>query len=68
MVTLYTTHCPRCNILVKKLIAANIEFEECEDVEIMKEKGFTNLPVLYANNKYYNYKDAADAINRGEIN
>lgn len=45
-VTLYTTHCPRCCVLEKKLKAKSVEYSEVSDVEVMKNKGFTNVPML----------------------
>ena len=38
-VVLYSTHCPRCNVLEKKLQQKNISYEEVNDVEIMERKG-----------------------------
>ena len=35
-VVLFSTHCPRCNVLEKKLQQKNISYEEVNDVEIMK--------------------------------
>lgn len=43
---LYTTGCPQCNVLHKKLEAAGIEFDTCEDVAQMRELGFAAAPVL----------------------
>ena len=40
-VILYTTHCPKCLVLEKKLASKNIEFEEITDNELMLKKGFT---------------------------
>ena len=45
-VILYTTHCPKCLVLEKKLTSKNIEFEEITDNELMLKKGFTIVPVL----------------------
>lgn len=44
--TLYTTHCPKCTILEKKLKAKNLQFEICEDPTAMQEKGIESVPVL----------------------
>ena len=35
-VVLYSTHCPRCNVLEKKLQQKNISYEEVNDVNIME--------------------------------
>lgn len=45
-VTMYTTHCPKCKLLTVKLEGLGIEINEVTDVELMKEKGFTTVPML----------------------
>lgn len=39
MVKLYSTHCPKCNQLIKQLNAASIPFEEIDDIDYMKGIG-----------------------------
>ena len=46
MITLYSTHCPKCIILEKKLREKNIDFEIWDDVDLMLEKGFQEAPYL----------------------
>ena len=43
---LYTTGCSKCKILESKLNDKNIEYNVCEDKEVMKSKGFRSVPVL----------------------
>lgn len=62
-VTLYSTHCPKCNVLEKKLKQKNISYEEVNDVEIMKEKGYLSVPVLEIDGVSMNFKTASDWIN-----
>ena len=38
-ITLYTTHCPRCMVLEKKLNAKNIDYVENTNVDLMIDKG-----------------------------
>ncbi len=45
-IKLYTTHCPKCKILEKKLKDKNINYEEINDTEIMLNKGFMTVPML----------------------
>ena len=42
----YTTHCPVCVVVENLLKEKKIPFEEVTDVEIMKEKGITSVPVI----------------------
>lgn len=58
MVVLYTTHCPKCNVLTKKLDQAQIKYEICEDADIMREKGFSSAPVLEVNGEFFSFKEA----------
>ena len=63
MITLYTTHCPKCTVLEKKLRAKNIPYNICEDREIMKIMGFAFLPVLQVDDKTYNFTEAVEYVN-----
>lgn len=65
MITLYSTGCPKCKVLEKKLNAANIEYNICEDIQIMTDKNFTNLPVLEIGGAIKTFKEAVDWINKG---
>lgn len=65
MITLYTTHCPKCQVLEKKLEKANILYETCEDTTVMKEKNFTSTPMLEIDGKLFSFKEAIDWINKG---
>ena len=62
-VTLYSTHCPKCNIITKKLIAKNIVFTEVNDIEIIKNKGYFTVPVLEVDDEVFSFKEANDWIN-----
>ena len=62
-VLLYSTHCPRCNVLEKKLQQKNIQFEEINDVEIMMKKGYMSAPMLEVDDVSMNFKEAVDWIN-----
>lgn len=62
-VILYSTHCPKCNVLEKKLKQKNIPYEEINDIEIMKEKGYLSVPVLGVDDVSMDFKTASDWIN-----
>lgn len=61
-ITLYTTHCPKCMVVEKKLTAAKLDFEICENQEIMKEKGFNAAPMIEVDGKVMGFKEAVDWI------
>lgn len=43
---LYTTHCPKCVILEKKLVSKGLAFEAFKDTGKMRELGISSVPVL----------------------
>lgn len=61
-VVLYSTHCPRCNVLEKKLKQKNISYEEVTDVDIMKEKGYLSVPVLEVDGTSMDFKTAFNYV------
>lgn len=61
-VILYSTHCPKCNVLIHKLKEANIEYEEITDTDTMINKGFTTVPVLEVDGKTMDFLNATQWI------
>ena len=57
-ITLYTTHCPMCNILENLLERKDLSYEVVDDINVMIEKGFTAAPVLQVDDVIYNYPQA----------
>ena len=65
-VTLYSTHCPRCNVLEKKLTSANINFEYIDDFDVDKlseKSGIQSAPVLKVNDTYMDFSEAVKWVN-----
>ena len=67
MITLYTTHCPKCIVLEKKLKTKNIDYIENTDTELMLSKGFQTTPMLEVDGKVMDFKDANNWINEQEV-
>lgn len=63
MVIFYSTHCPKCTILEKKLKDKDIEYTEVNDPRIMIDKGFTQVPMLEVDGTTMNYIEAVKWIN-----
>ena len=63
MVTLYTIHCPKCNILEKKLNAAGITYLRIDDRKEIAKQGFDLMPVLEVDDKIMGFKEAVDWVN-----
>lgn len=69
-VTLYTIHCPACNILERKLNSKNVPFVVVDDIDTLKEKGLEKeqFPLLQIDNEpIMKYKEANLWINNLEV-
>ena len=62
-VTLYSTGCPRCNVLIKKLNNSNVDYTIVSSVDEMKSLGITEVPVLKVDDDYMNFSQANQWIN-----
>ena len=62
-VILYSTGCPKCNILIKKLKDKNIKFDEVKDVDLMISKGFMTMPILEVDGNVMNFLESTKWIN-----
>ena len=63
-IILYTTHCPKCNILKAKLDEKNISYKEDDDLAHMLSLGVTTVPVLSVNGSFMEFKAAVDWVNQ----
>ena len=63
MIILYSTHCPQCRALEMKLDKANIEYEVCDNVELMRSLGFQAAPVLETREGVFNFSEAIKWVN-----
>ena len=57
-VVLYTTHCPKCNVLHAKLEEKNIEFTENENVRVLIKKGYVSAPMLEVDGEFMDFGEA----------
>lgn len=63
-IILFSTGCPKCNVLIKKLNNANIEYAiESENMSEILDLGFTEVPVLKVDDEYMTFKEANNWIN-----
>ena len=62
-VILYSTGCPKCNILKKKLADAQIDYSVVEDVDVMLSKGLKDVPWLEVDGNLMNFVDSSKWIN-----
>lgn len=64
MITLYSTDCPRCHVLEKKLNAAGIQYTINKNVDEMLKMGLLEAPTLEVDGEMMNFKEANDWINK----
>lgn len=60
---LYSTGCPRCVILKKKLDEKEIQYFLEESVDKMLSLGMTAVPVLKVDGKYMGFSEAVKWVN-----
>lgn len=63
MIILYSTGCPQCEILKKKLAAKGINYTENNDEQQMLSMNFTIVPVLEVDGKQMKFSEAVKWIN-----
>lgn len=61
---LYTTHCPKCNILKKKLESKNIDFQENTNQQEMIDMGLMSVPYLKVDDELMDFAQANEWINK----
>lgn len=61
-IILYSTHCPKCTILEKKLKDKGVIYNEVNDVDYMVNLGFTEVPMLVVNDRTMGFNEAVKWI------
>ena len=59
---LYSTGCPKCKILKKKLDEKGVEYSEVNDVDAMLALDIDAVPVLIDGNNRMEFKEALDWV------
>lgn len=63
MIKLYSTQCPKCNILEAKLKEKGVNYKLITDADIMMSKGFLSSPMLEVDEVTMDYYTAIKWIN-----
>lgn len=63
-IVLYSTNCPKCNVLKAKLNSKNIPYVEITDVDTIRAKGIMSIPYLEVDNKLMDFTNAVAWINQ----
>lgn len=66
LVILYSTGCPRCNVLKQRLDSRKIQYTIFDDVDAMLEKGISNVPMLEVEDKLMTYPEALKWLSEGD--
>ena len=70
MITLYSTHCPKCQVLEQKLKQKNIEFDIVSDmdtiVEYGREHNIKSAPILDIDGQPYDFMKALEYVKNYE--
>lgn len=59
----YSTDCPRCKILQKKMDDAKLEYTKVTDVDALKDLSITKVPMLSIDGNMCGYADAVKYVN-----
>lgn len=65
-IVLYTTGCPKCKILERKLNEKYIPYKVVNDVSIMQELGIQQAPMLGIENSLLDFSEAIAWVNKEE--
>ncbi len=65
-VILYSTGCPRCKVIARKLDDKRIKYSIVDKVDVMLELGITNVPVLEVDDRKMEFKEAINWVNSQE--
>ena len=63
MIVVYSTGCPKCGVLERKLNEKGISYEMCMDVDNMLGLGITSVPVLDVDGEMMDFQEAVKWIN-----
>lgn len=65
-IVLYSTGCPRCEVLKNKLANKKIDYTENNSTEEMLALGISQVPMLWVDGDMYAFKGAVDWVNQYE--
>lgn len=63
-IVLYSTGCPKCGVLKKKLEEKNIPYTENNSVDEMLALGITQVPMLGIDEAIFDFKAAVEWVNK----
>ena len=67
-IIMYSTHCPKCNQLSKRLNERGIKYETCTDINQMQALGIKTAPYLQVNDELMDFTKAWRWASSQEVN
>ena len=64
MITLFSTGCPKCKVLKKKLDEKHIQYNIENDINKMLALNITQVPMLMIDDKLYNFTESVSWSNQ----
>lgn len=62
-IVLYSTGCPRCNVLKSKLKAFGVQYREETSVDVMQALGLTEVPAMMVDGKLLTFSESVRWVN-----
>lgn len=62
-VLFYSTNCPKCKVLAKKMEQKGIEYKEINDINVMLSKGIKTAPALEVDNTVLDFTNSVRWVN-----
>lgn len=62
-INLYSTGCPKCEVLENKLNEKSLEYKVLSDKDEMIKLGFDSVPMLVVDGKIMNFPEAIKWVN-----
>ena len=63
-VVMYSTGCPKCNVLKSKLDEKGVQFVVNSSTDEMVKLGITQVPMLKVDGELFGFKEAVEWVNR----
>lgn len=62
-IVLFTTGCPKCSVLKKKMDMKRIPYTQTNDVDVAKKAGYSTAPLLIVDEVAMPFEDAVKWVN-----
>lgn len=62
-IVLYSTGCPKCKVLIAKLDSKNVDYNTISDINTIRDKGFSVVPMLEVDGVVMQFAEAVQWVN-----